>query len=171
MALDLLLLVLPYTPPAVPRPGERVDQSFEIALPASVEGPVVRIAVRGTEITIPRTLLETLASQAPASWKTEDERQAAIWGRPAQALLQAADSAQGGPMDGARLDGTVVSLVSAILKAGRACVHPSGAATPARRLVVHYGGFSAAPMMGMGNISLELVEPRLTLFSHSWFVR
>jgi hypothetical protein len=171
MALTLLALELPYTPPAVPPPGARVDQRFEIALPASVEEPVVRIGLRGTEIAIPRTLLATLASQAPASWKTEAERQAVIWGRPAEALLRAADSAPVGPLDGGRLDREVWSLVSTILQAGRACVHRDGAVTPVRSLVVHYSGFSAGPMMGMGDISVDLVEPRLHLFSSSWFVR
>jgi hypothetical protein len=171
MARPLLSLELPYTPPAVPRPGERVDQRFELALPASVEGPVVRIAARGIEIAIPRTLLEALASQAPRSWKTEAERQAVIRERPAQALLQAAGSAPGGPLDLMRLGSAATSLVSTILQAGRACVHPPGAATPARRLAVHYFGSSAGPMLGMGDISVSLVEPRATLFSERWFVQ
>jgi hypothetical protein len=171
MALTLLSLVLPYTPPAVPRPGEHVDERFEFALPASVEGPEVRLAVHGREIVIPRELLETLASQAPSSWKTEAERQAVSSGRPARALLQAADSAQGGSLDWKHLDGSAASLVASILQAGRACVYLSGAATPVRRLVAHYVGSSAGPMLGMGEISIELLESRRPLFSFSWFVQ
>jgi hypothetical protein len=169
LALTASLLLVPFRPPGVPAPGTQVDQTFEVALPASVEEPSLTFAFGAAEVAVSRALLETLVAENPTDWKSEEERQARIAAVRARDLL---DHAGGKP---GAVDGKTVGegryLLATLLQAGFATVRVQGSTAPARRLLVHYSGSSAGPMLGTGHITISVADPPAPLLFLSWFVR
>jgi len=174
MVASLIVLSPLNPPPEVPPVGTEVERSFEIPLPASVEGPSITVAADGAAIVISRELLETIVSEDGATWNSEEERQARIAAARAKKLLAMAAPVGGAmgsaePLKAGAL-GDAIYLIVAILEAGKAVVVPAGSGKPARVIVVRYSGTHPEPMLGFGRITFSLQKPPRTFLSVSWFV-
>lgn len=167
-----LLLLAPLHPrPGLPAMGTEVDQTFQIVLPMSLDGPTVTVAARGARIVIARDLLERLAAQDGPRWRTEQEREAQIAAGRAKKLLEAAGTAATGG-DGilrAVGIGDAEHLIARMLEAGKAVVVPEGSADPAPTISVRYFGTHPGPTAGFGHILFSLPGPAGEFFTVPWF--
>jgi hypothetical protein len=172
MIFSSLLVLTPLNPrPELPPVGAEVDQTFEIVLPTSLDGPAVTITARGARIMVPRALLEQLAALDGPRWSTEQERQTQIAAGRASKLLDKAgpvksDSSEPLPTESI---GDAEYLVAQILEAGKAVVVPAGSGDPATTITLRYFGTHPGPTVGFGRILFSLPRPAGEFFSVSWF--
>jgi len=172
MVLASLLLLAPLNPrPGLPTVGAEIDQTFEIALPSSLDLPTVTIVARGARIVVARDLLEQLAALDGPRWSTEQERQAQIAAGRAKKLLEKAGPAvtgRNGPLQADSI-GDAEYLIVQILEAGKAIVVPEGSVDPVATISVRYFGTHPSPTAGFGRIVFSLPRPAGEFFSVSWF--
>jgi hypothetical protein len=164
----MTFFAVPFKAPPVPGPEKTVDQTFEVALPTSVEEPTMRFDFGRAEIAVARGLLEKLVAEKPERWSNEDERQALMAGHRAKLLLDGA-AGHGKGMKPALGEGEY--LLATLLESGHAVVRLRCSQVPARRLLVNFHGSSWGPMIGMGHITISTADPPVHLLSLSWFVR
>lgn len=138
-----------------PKAGENVNESFDVTLDDMPGTGCISVLQGAAIILISRQLLEELVAAQPASWKSEQERQAIIYGGRANLILQAASGKldQYGCARSEPDDSDYQFLISELLDAGQVSIIDRDTNQRVRHVVATYSGSMAGPLMGRGHIS------------------